>query len=100
MTSAPDRMFSLLRYQHDRNTRMRISDAWIIVPTVAGAKREVQRLQKIGILARDTGLQLGFGAFPIYNIAPHTLSIIGVLPANDGALNSHLWRNDARSHYQ
>jgi hypothetical protein len=46
------------------------------------------------------GLQLGFDAFSIYNIAPHTLSLIGVLPANDGALNIHPWRNDARSHYQ
>jgi hypothetical protein len=30
---------------------MKISDAWIIVSNVAGAKREIQRLQKIGILA-------------------------------------------------
>jgi hypothetical protein len=46
------------------------------------------------------GLQLGFDAFSLYNIAPHTLSLIGAAPANNDALNIHPWWNDARSHYQ
>src|SRR5689334_1687325 len=38
----------------ETSEEMKGSSAWIIEPTVAGAKREVQRLPKLGVLAKHT----------------------------------------------
>ena len=46
-----------------------------------------------------TELQLGFKVASLYNIAHHALGLIAVIAAAV-SLNYHLWRNDARSHYQ
>jgi len=54
--------------------------ATLIVLTVAGAKREVQLLQKIGILARDKSLPLYLGFIElVHNVRRRGKALLGSL---------------------
>ena len=43
---------------------------------------------------------IGIQGLPPYNAARHASGLIIAALADDVALNCHMWRNDARSHYQ